>query len=192
MILTICPSIRPRRDEMIRSFKRTAHNAKLFIDDSDMTTVDIINRTFTRFPQYDHYHIANDDFIYETQGWDKILASDGISYGNDLVARENCCTAPVINGDIARCLGWLVLPGLTHLYGDRVLMDIGHGLNKLRYHKDVIIHHRHYMSEPDLYDSVYEKTNSKEAYALDEKVYREWRRNQMDEDIRRIRKEMGW
>src|SRR3990167_848327 len=199
-VLTICPSIRPNRlAEMIRSFENTKSVSDLIIDNTPGTTTSVINRIFKQNPDYQWYHIANDDFIYHTSGWDKILQSDGIGYANDGFLKEGLCTISLINGYWARALGWLQLPTVDFLYGDNVFMSIGQTLGKCYYHPEVYIQHKHMIKEVfsdyenmkkdlTLEDDVYKKTNSKEQYEKDGQAYALWCAYQANSDINKIRR----
>ena len=199
-VLTICPSIRPNRlAEMIRSFENTKSVSDLIIDSTPGTTTSIINRIFKENPDYQWYHIANDDFIYHTSGWDKKLQSDGIAYANDGFLKEGLCTISLINGDWARALGWLQLPTVDFLYGDNCFYTLGISLNKLYYFPNVYIEHKHMIKEVfsdyetmkrdlTIEDDVYKKTNSKEQYEKDGQAYVFWCIYEANSDINKIRR----
>lgn len=143
-ILSICPSIYQHKfDKMIHSFEITSckENSIVVINKKDSITK-IFNETFEKYSDYDFYHLMNDDCIYETPLWDIKLAKKGkICYGDDLLQGENLPTFPMIDGDIARALGWLQMPTLERYCGDVVLGFIGKQLNILEYHPEVTIRH---------------------------------------------------
>lgn len=165
--------------------------------DTKSTTTSIINRAFYLRPDFDYYHITNDDFVYRTEGWDTKLAAileekgPGVAYGNDLLQMERMATAPFISGKVARALGWLQMPKLEHLGGDCAWMEIGRALEVLHYAPDVVIEHMHYQARKASIDKIYEKTNSGRMYAKDQMSYKEWRSSGFLEDIERIRTELG-
>lgn len=156
------------------------------------TTTEIYNSIANCFNGYDFYHLTNDDFVYMTKDWDKIIVQSsetlgkGIFYGNDTVQKDRMCTAPIISGDIVRSLRWLQMPTLTHLCGDLVWHSIGKKLNILHYLKDVIIEHRHYQNNKAQLDETYRKTNSKEMYDRDWKAFDSWIKESREEDLQRI------
>jgi len=79
---------------------------------------EIFNKAFQDNPDFDYYHMSNDDCVYKTHDWDLKLARKGkITYGNDLFQSENLCTFPMIDGDIVRALGWLQMPTLERYDG---------------------------------------------------------------------------
>lgn len=182
---------------MYSSLRETSTADVLFLSEIGSTT-EIINEAYRKSPHYDFYHVTNDDFIYQTKDWDKILMNEiesrggfGIAYGNDLFNGRNLPTTSVISANIIRALGWLQLPGLKYLYGDMVWKHIGESLGCLYYNKDVIIEHEHVRNHKTTNDSVYEKTNSSEIYESDEKVFSQWRKYYSEQDIRKIRLEVS-
>ena len=179
---------------MLNSFHSASVCSDLIVDDTPGTTTSIINRIFNENPNYEWYHIANDDFIYHTYGWDEILQSDGVAYANDGFLKEGLCTISLINGNWARAVGWLQLPSVDFLYGDNVWMTIAKNLGKAYYRNEVNIQHKHMIKEifdthenivKDLSveDAVYHKTNSKEQYAKDSTAFGIWCAYQAHKDI---------
>ena len=144
-ILTICPSKYPEKlAYMMDSFLDTrseCNTVRINYEEDSITK--IFNKVFEANPDYDFYHMTNDDVIYKTKEWDVKLAQKGkISYGNDLFQGANLCTFPMIDGDIVRALGWLQMPTLERYCGDVVWKFIGEQLNILNYNEDVIIEHK--------------------------------------------------
>lgn len=171
-ILTICPSYnRPELcSGMIETFHETqqANNTIILgLDISDekitqyqeinkvnkilckagSTVTNVINSIFNQYPDYDFYHITNDDVEYFTKGWDKKFINmaeeygHGIFYANDLFQGENMPTFPCISGEIARAVGWLQMPMLNRYCGDVVWKFIGGQCNCLYYLGNVFIKH---------------------------------------------------
>lgn len=194
-ILTVCPSIRKNEAvEMFMSFKETTYCSDIIFINRKGSITKLMNEVFENNPEYDFYHITNDDTYYKTYEWDKILAEkiiekggSGISYGNDLLGGENLPTFPFISGDIVRAVGWLQLPCLSHLCGDMVWKMLGIGLNKLFYVPQVVIEHRHYLNKKSQKDKVYESTNSMKMYEDDNKVFRDWVNSQFKFDLMNIK-----
>lgn len=152
------------------------------------TTTELINLAFIAHPDYDFYCITNDDFVFQTHGWDETLCRKGkICYGNDLCAGDGMPTCPVIDGDIVRAVGWLQLPGLRYMYGDAVWKMIGLKLGIIKYIPQVIIEHYHWLNKKAEIDDVYKTTNSPETYKADEEVYRIWHKEKLEEDTAKIR-----
>lgn len=146
-ILTICPTIYPdKMERMLTSYQQTRSHMNNMVISTENTNGNItylFNRAFLDNPDYDYYFMANDDIIFKTNHWDKILANkNSISYGDDLLQSRNLCTFPMIDGDIVRALGWLQMPTLNRYCGDIVWKFIGENLNLLKYYPNVIIEHK--------------------------------------------------
>lgn len=192
-LLIICPSIRTKRAMlMYESLRNTSDADVLFLSEKGSIT-DLINRAYRFSRGYDYYHITNDDFIYRTKNWDKILVDKiessggwGIAYGSDLYLNEALPTAPVISRNIIDALGWIQLPTLEHLCGDMVWNYIGKKIDALFYVKDVVIEHQHFLNNKAEKDDVYQKTNSKEMFRKDHESFRNWVQQDSERDIKRV------
>lgn len=188
-ILTICPSLRPDKlIEMVTSFNNTKTcEHKLIIDSVSKTTTEAINLAFINNPDYDAYHVTNDDVIYHTKGWDAILTSKkGINYASDLLQNENHPTFPMISGDIVRALGWLQCPTVEFLYGDTVWKYIGERIGLLNYFPNVIIEHKHFL-KTCYTDEIYAKTNSQKQYEKDQLGFVKWLSEQSHKDVEKVK-----
>ncbi len=147
---------------MLNSFDvtRSIHTQLCLISERGSITK-LLNKMFEKYPDFDFYHIANDDCIYHTPLWDTTLAKKGkITYGDDLLQRENLCTFPMIDGDIVRAVGWIQMPTLERYCGDVVWKFMANRLNILEYHPEVIIQH--------LWDGADAKVNNKDMEAFAE------------------------
>lgn len=146
-ILTICPSkYHHKLEKMLDSFHLTNNCSELVIDTSEDTVTNIFNKNFKKYPDFDYYHMTNDDVIYQTKDWDIILANKiinpGISYGNDSIKEGLKCQFPMISGDIVRVLGWIQMPTLNRYCGDVVWRFIGKECNCIHHCPEVIIDHQ--------------------------------------------------
>ena len=219
-ILTVCPSRgRPDRlTEMVESFYKTSSKSDLLVigdeDDpkiqgyrnvrehfADMKLWETkltnnsarFNKAFEVYPDYEYYHITNDDVIYKTEGWDitfieMLDTRPGIAFGDDKIHDGKCCTFPVISGDIVRALGWLQLPALIHgLYGDNMWLIIGKMLRSIYYFPAVVTEHMHPMVDKAEMDETYHTTNSKAMYGVDHEAFMNWCAKDALNDIKRVR-----
>lgn len=164
-----------------------------YIIGSRTNITEIYNNVFNSLPNMPFYSCSNDDFVYQTPGWDRKLIEEieasgrpGIAYGNDLMGRDLLPTTSVISGEIPRALGWLQMPGLTHLCGDLVYRALGKRIKNLHYMPDVIIEHKHFLNRKADYDNGYARTNSREMYIKDNDAFRHWLKYNFNEDARRI------
>lgn len=153
-ILTICPTIYPNKfEKMYHSYSTTTSKYnKLLIINKLGSITKLLNEAFERNPDYEYYHITNDDVIYETPLWDTTLSNKyKISYGDDKFQRENLCTFPCIDGDIIRSVGWLQMPTLERYYGDNCWYFIGKQLGIMNYVPSVTIKHNWEGADIDIY-----------------------------------------
>lgn len=141
--LTICPSIRPQHlERMLISYYNTVSEPNIIIRTELGSITKILNDTFASNPNFDYYHITNDDVVYQTPNWDVKLATKGkISYANDMFQGENLCTFPLIDGNIVRATGWLQMPTLERYYGDNCWHFMGKQLGIMNYAPEVTIKH---------------------------------------------------
>lgn len=139
------------------------------------------------------YHLSNDDFIYRTKDFDKIILEEyqrqgpGVYYGDDLQNGSRLCTGPFICARMAKAVGYLQLPTLTHLYNDNVWMAIGTQLGRLHYLPQVVIEHNHRLLKYGIPDETYKRTNSIAMYRMDKAAFDGWvNSGKMDQDIKKI------
>jgi hypothetical protein len=126
--------------ELFKTFK-----VGYYISNSNYISA-IYNEIFSLNSNHDYYHMSSDDVIYKTIGWDIKLQSSGVAYGDDKLQGINLCTFPVINGNIVRKIGWIMLPALKRLYGDAIWEIIGTQINKYYYFPNVVIEHHHFIN----------------------------------------------
>lgn len=122
-----------------------------------------------------------DDHRPRTPGWDeKILSAlqvaggTGVFYGNDLIQGVNLATAVAISADIIETLGYMVPPGMTHLYLDNAWMEMGKAVGSLIYLPDVVIEHVHPIAGKVPWDEGYKEVNSGELYEVDQAMFHAW------------------
>lgn len=123
---------------------------------------------------YTHIGFMGDDHRPRTQGWDEALCTEGVAYGNDLIHGEMLPTAFVMSSLIIKDLGYVVPPGIWHLFFDNSAKDIGERYG-LTYRSDVIMEHMHPLVGKAETDAGYEFNNSGETQTHDRRVYEAWR-----------------
>jgi len=143
---------------------------------------------------YSAIGFLGDDHLPRTPGWDVLFVKTlkrlkmGMVYGDDLHQRHNLPTAVAMTSNIIRSLGWMVPPGLVHLYIDNAWLDIGKATD-IRYMPQVIIEHLHPHAHKAEWDAGYS-----EVEALDQQdaaVYNDWRVHSLPGDIQRLREQGG-
>jgi hypothetical protein len=118
-----------------------------------------------------------DDHLPRTPGWDDRLASaflrnrDAVAYGNDLVQGASLPTAVLLSAHTINAMGFMVPPGIKHLYIDNFWRDLGIQLGTLAYLPDVIIEHLHPIAHQAEWDQTYTEANDGALYAEDAATY---------------------
>lgn len=132
-----------------------------------------------------------DDHRPRTRGWDlaieRACTELGVVYGNDLLQRQALPTAVFMDSRIVARLGWMVVPGMVHLFMDNLWKRLGEELGTLRYLDDVVIEHVHPAAGKAEWDERYVEANSGETWAHDEGLFNGWVGGAMVGDIERVR-----
>jgi len=134
-----------------------------------------------------------DDHLPITVGWDEEIRRDleavkaAIWYGNDLIQGPNIPTAVAMTTNIVNAIGYMVAPGLTHLYIDNFWKQLGSLSMRLIYRNDVIIQHMHPIAGTGAWDAGYEEVNSGQMYEADEKAWQEYSSTRLFGDVMKIR-----
>lgn len=128
----------------------------------------------------DIYGFIGDDHRFLTPRWDMAITAantemgGGIVYGNDLLRGEELASQAFLDGRIVDALGWMALPGATHLFFDDTWMALGRAMNRLRYLPDIHIEHLHPTAGKAEWDDNYRRVNHPDLYQHDAEFYHEW------------------
>lgn len=212
-------------DTMIRSFKETASDSTYLviqIDDDDenmkeyysirlrergdesrisfhiaprQDVAQIHNSIVRNNPDFDYYMPVNDDIVFQTPGWDKVLINTiqtkgsgwGISYGNDLGGNYtfNLPTFGVMSANLVRVLGSFYPTELKMMFGDTFLLDLGRAIGRLYYCPDVIIEHKPPGHGAGAF--VPGDTRGKEAfYRTEQRAYSKYIDTRFENDVARV------
>lgn len=180
-------------DPNLEEYKTLFSDDIPYVIQPQMYTTQIFNKIFELLPHYRMYHQTNDDFVYETSGFDEIILSysadckTGIYYGNDLFHGEALGTAPFITGDIVRALGWLQMPRIHYICNDLVYKEIGEALDIYHYINEVVIKHNHPLKEPAFKDHIFDRTNDRESVIKDRMYYALWHIEDSKNDILKVK-----
>jgi hypothetical protein len=118
-----------------------------------------------------------DDHVPRTHHWDNILMAfiasrmAHVVYGNDLVQGVNLPTAVMLDSRIVQTLGWMVPPGLVHMYMDNWWRDLGAALGSIRYEPLCVIEHMHPIAGQVPWDDRYVDANDGERWEQDRITY---------------------
>lgn len=144
-------------------------------------------------PAYDILAFMGDDHRPRTHHWDQRLAGAiartggvGVSYGNDLIQGPNLPTAVWMSSCIVETLGYMVPPGMVHLYLDDFWKALGMRLQRLTYISDVIIEHMHPVAGKAPWDERYAEVNSGAMYENDGKVFQAYLAQTLQADVEKV------
>jgi hypothetical protein len=130
-----------------------------------------------------------DDMVPVTPGWDVKLmdacGKHGMAYPWSGV-RDDIPEAIIMTADIPEALGWMMLPAVTHYYGDNAWMDIGQGAGCIKQLRGVIIEHRNAVS-PWRADADPTYRENAENITRDKAAYDKWRLTGMQDAIKTVR-----
>jgi hypothetical protein len=124
-----------------------------------------------------------DDHLPKTPEWDRYIATaleaDGprVVYGNDLLQGAALPTAVFMSTPVIQALGYMVPPGMVHLYLDNFWLELGRQTGGLVYLSEVIIEHLHPAAGKADMDDRYREVN---ATAVDHADRAHWLQYQSD------------
>lgn len=144
------------------------------------------NYLFDANPGYEFYAPFDDDQHVRTPGWEDMAIAKlqqhnnwGLVYGDDLFQHEGIASAPILSGKMMRVLGWVGLPGLSHMYCDNVWMDVARACDGLFYMPEIVIEHMHFWNGKAEKDETYELSNNQGVYDHDQAIYEKWKAEEL-------------
>lgn len=146
-----------------------------------------------RAPKHFAVGFMGDDHRPRSEDWDEAMVAalremgSGIVYGNDLLQGERLPTAVAMTSDIIQALGYMVPPGLVHMYLDNFWLGLGRELGRIRYLPEVVIEHVHPLAGKAEWDDGYREVNAAETYAADRARLLEWLANEEQAALGRVR-----
>jgi hypothetical protein len=145
--------------------------------------------------QYDALGFMGDDHLPRTIGWDASVlgildsAHPRVVYGNDLLQGANLPTAVFMQSKIVQALGYMVPPGMVHLYLDNFWKELGERLDGLVYLDHIVIEHIHPANGKAEMDQTYREANATEVDTADRSFWLNYRQAEKDglaDAIRRV------
>lgn len=133
-----------------------------------------------------------DDHVPRSPGWDRRLldaieAGARVAYGNDLVHGPALPTAVALDATVIARLGYMVPPGLVHLFMDNYWAWLGEHLGALAYLDDVVIEHVHPIVGRAEWDEGYVEANATEVWEHDEARWHRWLAEEADAALALLR-----
>ena len=176
-------------DPRLEEYKRNLANRNLVIG-KRLTKVGVDNYLTTElYPDYEYYAEINDDHIYHTPQWDRILIEEIERHGGWGFACGNMGGLPsgmIISGNIIRTLGYQTTPLLEQSYGDNFHQELGEALGMFYRVPGVDIEHRHWVFGKAQADDNYRMVTSEEHMKRGLAGLNEWREKYKQIDVERI------
>lgn len=141
--------------------------------------------------QYDIIGFMGDDVMPRTPMWDVLVQANmkknGISYCNDGHQGENLPTAVFMDSNIIRKLGYMVLPGMTHLFIDNYWYKLAEALGTRTYLPTVYLEHLHPYAGKAENDQTYAEANTPKIWSEDEaKLKQHVESGGLDESVKKV------
>lgn len=152
----------------------------------------ILNRVALGYLDHPAIGFMGDDHRPRTEGWDHRVVEaltqlrTGIVYGDDLIQGPNLPTAVFMSSSIVATLGYMVPPGLDHLFADNSWLTWGKRLNRLRYLPEIIIEHVHPLAGKAASDEGYERNNSGATWDHDQAAFDEYVKTVLNDDLSKL------
>lgn len=133
-----------------------------------------------------------DDHSVKVPGWDALVCENlasmgtGIVYGDDGLVGAALPTAWFMTTNIVHALGYMVPPGLIHLYADNAIHILGQRTGCLRYLPELSVEHLHPAAGKAPWDARYAEVNSQAQYHADQAAYDAYVSLALDEDVAKI------
>jgi len=141
--------------------------------------------------------MGNDDLIYRTEKWDKVLLQAiskyhdqiYVAWFNDGINGEKHCAFPAVSSQWFEILGYFT-PGIFEfIANDTWVFDIGRKLNRLVYIEDVYAEHEHFSTGKMKADETTMRNRRDGRIQRDLKLYNETDHTRF-EDAEKLRKYM--
>lgn len=140
--------------------------------------------------KYGAVGFMGDDHLPVTKNWDvaveRALEASMMVYGNDLLQGANLPTAVFMWSHIVKRIGYMVPPGMVHLYLDNFWLALGQSLNSIQYLPSVIIEHLHPSAGKADSDAGYEEVNAPSLYDHDGGLFHNYVATQLAADVEKI------
>lgn len=146
-----------------------------------------------RAPHHFAIGFMGDDHRPRSRAWDQRYLDElrdlgtGFVYGDDLLRGESLPTQVAVTSDVITTLGYMVPPGIRHMFADNFWFDLGHAIDRIRYLPDVVVEHLHPAIGKGEWDAGYVEVNAPDAFEADRVVYQRWITEQKDTDVAKLK-----
>lgn len=144
--------------------------------------VHAINRDMDKSGEWDILVVMSDDMLFQSYGFDERIRNDfllhfpdmdGVLHYNDGNQKDNVMTMSIMTRKYYDRFGYVYHPDYKSLYCDEEATEVAKLLGRYKYMGDdcVIFRHFHPAWGLSKYDKQYQKTESREMWDHDEKVF---------------------
>lgn len=140
-------------------------------------------------PQYYILGFIGDDMRPRSEKWDISIITEmakirsGFVHGDDGHWGEQLATQIFVSSDIIEKLGYMVPPGMIHMYLDNFWSEFARAIDRFSYRGDIKIDHLHPAWGKAEMDESYLETNTNERMNQDRALFEEYKRTKMQEDV---------
>jgi hypothetical protein len=172
-------------DLLSLALSRKPDNVRLTMFESDQKSVGAIWNDLAKLRRWcdsaDWFIMGNDDLIYTTQNWDKIL-EEKINeknhpffcyWFNDGINGVNHCAFPVISKHWVSLLGGFTAEHFRFFFHDTWVFDIAKRAGVAVYIPEVEISHNHFSKDNTLYDETYAQWRVDNTHDIDTHTYKD-------------------
>lgn len=170
------------------------YGERLFVETNERLRLGgTLNLLATKYAdRYKNIGFMGDDHRPRTPGWDGRFVAEltnletGLVYGNDLIWGAGLPTEIAMTSDIVQKLGYMVPPGMIHMYLDNFWLELGKKLDSITYLDDVIIEHLHPSVGKAEWTPEYKETNNDTIYNHDRELFEKFMAEEMDNAVSRV------
>lgn len=136
---------------------------------------------------YEYIYLLADDFVINSKFESTFLAEAVpycVFYGRDSYMNSKLPTAPFMDNEIFRRLGYIAPPTLIHYFADNIWAEWGKAMGTYRYFDNVNIQHLHVSKYGQYADKVYDQSNK--FFQDDWKAFDKYVAEQLPLDISKL------
>jgi hypothetical protein len=180
-------------DDNLSEYTEVCRNrAKLYIGPRKRLGPTLNDMAVKYSNEYFALGFIGDDMRPRNDLWGDIVLKEllslktGFMHGDDGAWGEQLATQIFLTSDIVKTLGYMVPPGMIHMYLDNFWSDFARAINRFTYRKDLYIEHLHPAWGKAEKDALYEETNNSEQMNADRVKYEQYKIMQMQKDVNKV------
>ena len=129
----------------------------------------------------DYVFMGNDDLVFHTQGWDRLMVHKyreefpdgvGLLWADDMGNGARHCAFPFLSKQWVAILGYFAPTYFEFFFHDTWVFDIAKDINRAVYYPEVKIEHAHYTYRKAEFDATYKRNRNRNQNRTDEIMYK--------------------